>query len=132
MADTAITSITWDDNAVTSISAAVGTAIVSGDVHVITPTGPLENMVILVRNTEGSTNTVTVKAGSTTAGAAAQSAGLGDFVSAAIAATTGMIVLPPLESARFLQANGTIRVAVEAGMTGYIIALQKPTVTAGV
>ena len=47
-----------------------------------------------------------------------------------IAATTGIVVLPPLESARFLQNNGTLRLTVEAGMTGKIIAMQKPTVVA--
>ena len=126
MADQAITNITWDDDDGTSISAAVGTAIDASKTHVITPTGPLENMVILIRNTEGSTNTVTVKAGA----GAALSKGLGDKTFTAIAATTGMIVLPPLESARFLQANGTVRIDVEASTTGYIIALQKPRVTA--
>ena len=130
MADTAVTNITWDDSDGTSISAAIGTAIVAANTHVITPTGPLENMVIMIRNTEGSTNTVTVKCGPTTAGSASQSSGLGDLTITAIAATTGMVILPPLESARFLQANGTVRLTVEAGTTGYIIALQKPTVTA--
>lgn len=124
MADTAITSITWDDNDGTSCAAGLGTAIAAANTHVITPTGPLENMVIIVRNTEGSTNTVTVKAGA----GAALSAGLGDKTFTTVDATTGAILLPPLESARFLQANGTVRITVEAGMTGFILAFQKPTV----
>lgn len=127
MADTAITNIVWDDDDVTSISAAIGTAIVSGNTHVITPTGPLEDMVILVRNTEGSTNTITILAGDDPP---ATSAGIGNKTPTTIAATTGMVILPPLESARFLQNNGTVRIDVETSMTGYIIALQKPTVTA--
>jgi hypothetical protein len=127
MADTAVTNITWDDDNVTSISAAVGTAIVSGDTHVITPTGPLEDMVIIVRNTEGSTNTITILAGDDPP---AMSSGIGNLTPTTIAATTGCVILPPLESARYLQNNGTLRINVEAGMTGYIIALQKPTVVA--
>jgi len=131
MADTAITSITWDDNDGTNVAAGQGTAMDAANTMVITPTGPLEDMVIMVTNTEGSTNVVTVKAGPTTAGRAAQSSGLGDLLLTTIAATTGRIILPPLESARFLQANGTVRITVEAGMTGYIMALQKKTVQSG-
>ena len=130
MADFAITNITWDDDDGTSCAAGLGTAIDATKVGVITPTGPLENMVIIVRNTEASTNVVTVKAGSTAAGSAAQSAGLGDKSFTTIDATTGAILLPPLESARFLQANGTIRLTFEAGMTGFVLAFQKPTVCA--
>lgn len=129
MADTAVTNVVWDDNDGTSISAAVGTAIVAADTHVITPTGPLEEMVIIIRNTEASTNVVTVLAGDDPP---AQSAGLGNKALTTIVATTGMIILPPLESARFLQNNGTVRITVEAGMTGFIIALQKPAVVSGV
>lgn len=127
MPDTAVTNVTWDDDDVTSISALVGTAIVHANTHVITPTGPLEDMVIMVRNTEGSTNVVTVLAGDDPP---ATSAGIGNKAFTTIAATTGMVILPPLESARFLQNNGTVRITVEANMTGYIIAMQKPTVSA--
>ena len=127
MADTAITNITWDDDDGTNIAAGQGTAIVDGNTHVITPTGRLEDMVIIVDNTEGSTNVVTVLAGDNPP---AMSAGLGNKALTTIAATTGRIILPPLESARFLQDNGTVRITVEAGMTGFILALQKPRVSA--
>lgn len=126
MADTAIVNVTWDDDNVTSLEGA-GTAIAHANTHVITPTGPLENMVIIVRNTEGSTNVVTVLTGDDPP---ALSAGLGNLVLTTIGATTGDVILPPLESARFLQNNGTVRITVETGMTGFIIALQKPTVVA--
>lgn len=127
MADTAITNLTWDDDDVLDISAAEGTAIVHANTHVITPTGPLEDMVIIIRNTEGSTNAVTVLAGDDPP---AGSAGLGNKLFTTIKATSGCVILPPLESARFLQNNGTVRITVESGMTGYIIALQKPVVSA--
>jgi hypothetical protein len=126
MADTAIVNITWDDNDGTDVAAGQGTAIVHANTHVITPTGPLEEMVIMVTNTEGSTNAVTVKAGDNPpADAAAQ----GDKTFTTISATTGRIILPPLSSARFLQDNGTVRITVESGMTGYIMAMQRPRVT---
>lgn len=127
MADTAVTNVTWDDDDVTDISSAIGTAIVHANTHVITPTGPLEDMVIIVRNTEGSTNVVTVLAGDDPP---ASSAGIGNKAFTTIKATTGDVILPPLESARFLQNDGTVRITVEASMTGYIIAMQKPTVVA--
>jgi hypothetical protein len=126
MADTAVVNVVWDDNDVTSLEGA-GTAIVHANTHVITPTGPLEDMVIIVRNTEGSTNAVTVLAGDNPP---AGSMGLGNKTYTTIAATTGDVILPPLESARFLQDNGTVRITVEANMTGFIIAMQKPRVDA--
>lgn len=125
MADTAVPLSTYADLTALNIKAGQGTAIVAADTHVITPTGPLEDLIILVANTEGTTNTVTVKAGDNPP---AQSAGQGDWTSAAIAATTGHVILPPLESARFLQDNGTLRITVEAGMTGWIQAFQRPQI----
>lgn len=120
MADTAITNITWDDDDGTNVAAAQGTALNASNTMVITPTGPLEEMVIMITNTEGSTNVVTIKKG------VGQSSSLGDLALTTIDATTGRILLPPLESARFLQANGTVRFTIEAGMTGYCMALQRP------
>lgn len=127
MADTAVTNITWDDDDGTNIAAGEGTAIVHANTHVITPTGPLEEMVIIIDNTTGSTKVVTVLAGDNPPAA---SAGIGNKALTAIAATTGRIMLPPLESARFLQNDGTVRITVAADMTGYILALQKPAVGA--
>jgi hypothetical protein len=127
MADTAVVNITWDDDDGTDVAAGQGTAIVHANTHVITPTGPLEEMIIMVTNTEGSTNAVTVLAGDNPP---AESAGLGAKTFTTIAATTGRIILPPLESARFLQNDGTVRITVEANMTGFIMALQRPHVSA--
>jgi hypothetical protein len=126
MANTAISLVTWDDDDVTSI-AGTGTAIVHANTHVITPTGPLEDLIIIITNTEGSTNEVTVKAGDDPP---AGSAGLGDKTFTTLGATTGQVILPPLESARFLQNDGTVHITVESGMTGKITAMQKPTVCA--
>lgn len=125
MADTAVALGTYADLTSLDVKIGQGVAIVHANTHVITPTGPLEDLIILVANTEGSTNTVTVLAGDNPP---AMSAGQGDWTSSAIAATTGHQILPPLESARFLQDNGTLRINVESGMTGWIQALQRPRI----
>jgi multidrug efflux pump subunit AcrA (membrane-fusion protein) len=125
MADTAVATVTQSKTAVTDAAIGLGTAIATGNTHVITPAGPLEEMEIRVANTTGTTKTVTVKAG---VKPAADAMGQGDFVSAAIAATTGIVLLPPLSSSRFLQANGTVRIDVETGMTGFILPIQIPRV----
>lgn len=81
-----------------------------------------EQMVIRVTNTEGSTNVVTIKAG---AYPPAWAKGLGDLA-VTLAATTGVQYIGPLESARFLQADGTIWIDFETAMTGAIDVLTVP------
>lgn len=130
MTDFAVTNVTWDDSDVTATNGTVGTAIVASQTAVITPTGPLEDMVIIYTNTYAGAIVPVVKAGPTTAGRAAQSSGLGDLTLTTLANSTGRGILPPLESARFLQANGTLRITFPANAAGYIIAFQKPTVVA--
>jgi hypothetical protein len=125
MADTAIVNSTLSKTDVLNVKIGQGTALDAANTMVITPTGPLEEMVILITNTEGSTNVVTVKAGDNPP---ADAAGQGDLVLTTIAATTGHVILPPLSSSRFLQDNGTLRITVEAGMTGFIQAIQMPQV----
>jgi len=125
MADTTVATVDLSTTAMTDAAIGLGTAIAAANTHVITPNGPLEEMVIRVANTEASTNVVTVLAGDNPP---AGSEGQGNFVSAAIDATTGIVILPPLESARYLQDNGTIRITVEAGMTGFILPIQVPRV----
>lgn len=130
MTDFAVTNLAWDDDDFSTASAAVGTAIVASQYAVITPSGPLEDMVIIISNTYAGAIVPLVKAGSTAAGAASGSAGLGDLTLTTLANSTGRGILPPLESARFLQANGTLRIYFPANAAGYIAAFQKPTVVA--
>ena len=52
MADTTIVNTTWTDHDITDVHLHVGTAMDAANTMVITPTGPLEEMVILIRNTE--------------------------------------------------------------------------------
>jgi hypothetical protein len=125
MADFAVANLTWDDDDFTTASAAVGTAIVASQTAVITPTGPLEEMVILISNTYGGAIVPVVKAGDDPP---AMSAGLGDLTLTTLANTTGRGLLPPLESARFLQSNGTLRIEFPENAAGYIAAFQKPHV----
>lgn len=126
MTDFAVTNVTWDDDDVVATNGTVGTAIVAAQYAVITPTGPLEDMVILYTNTYGGAIVPLVKAGA----GAAFSAGLGDLTLTTLANTTGVGILPPLESARYLQANGTLRIYFPTNAAGYIMAFQKPTVVA--
>lgn len=120
MTDLAMTTVEQSIALGTSIVAGTGTALDAAKTHVITPTGRLEDMVILLQNTEGSTNTVTFLAG---ANPPASSAGLGSLT-LTLAATTGYQLMPVLESARFLQANGTVRFTTEAATTGFCMAVQ--------
>lgn len=127
MTDFAVTNVTWDDDDVTAFNGTVGTAIVASQTAVITPTGPLEDMVILYSNSYAGSIVVTVKAGDDPP---AMSAGIGDLTLTTLANSTGFGIMPPLESARFLQNNGTLRISFPANAAGYIVALQKPNVKA--
>lgn len=106
--------------------------------NVIPASGSAERLVLLVLNTNGVGQTVTVRAstkdgGATKAGAGTQGppftpgfeGGKGDFTSTALTATTGIGVVGPFEVARFLQPDSTISVDF-SGATGFISALLLP------
>lgn len=87
-----------------------------------------ERTIIRVTNTEGSTNTVTLKAGDNPPAVAA---GQGDLV-VTVAATTGIQYMGPFESGRFLQGGvdmGDLHIDLETGMTGAIDVLLIPRST---
>lgn len=84
-----------------------------------------ERTVIRVTNTEGSTNTATVRKGDNPP---AHAAGQGDLV-VTVAATSGVQFIGPLESGRFLQTDGSLEIDFETGMTGTIDVLQLPRAT---
>lgn len=104
----------------TSGSTTIDATLVTNGVSVTAATP--EQMVIRVTNTEGSTNVVTIAAG---AYPPAWAKGLG-ALAVTLAATTGVQFIGPLESARFLQADGTIWIDFETGMTGAIDVLTVP------
>jgi hypothetical protein len=91
---------------------------------VITGAEP-ERTVLRVANTEASTNVLTVRKGDNPP---ALAAGQGDLA-VTIAATSGVQYIGPLESGRFLQADGSLEIDFETGMTGTIEALLLPRAT---
>lgn len=99
-------------------AAPTATAVDPTNHHVIAASvTPLEEFLIVVNNTFAGVKAVTVKAG---VNPPALSAGQGDLVVNCAASTNG-IPIGPLESARFLQADGTLNVDIAAAMTGTIV-----------
>ncbi len=111
------TALPLTNTPVSTGAAPTATAVDPTNHHVISPgSTPLEEVLIVVNNTFAGTKTVTVKAG---ANPPALSAGQGDLV-VTCAASTNCIPIGPLESARFLQADGTVNVDIAAAMTGTV------------
>lgn len=118
MADTAVTNTTIALN--TSTANPTGTAIVAANTHVITPTKPGSKVVVRLTNSfAGAKDFTILKGGNPPADASGQ----GDLV---ISLAQNDVVFVVLESARFLQANGTYRINVAASTTGFIAAIQLP------
>lgn len=122
MADTAVPISPLGLNASTANPA--GTAIVAADNHVITPDRESKKIAIRLTNTTASTKVFTVLAGDNPP---ATAAGQGNLtVSLTNGSTTPQIAWVVVETARFLQSDGTIRITVEASTTGNIAALGLP------
>lgn len=122
MADTAVTLTSLGLSAETADPA--GTSIVHADTHVITPTKGTGKLAIRLVNTTASTKTMTILAGDNPP---AQSAGQGDLtISFGAGNVTPVVKWVVVESARFIQDNGTIRITVAASTTGTISAFQLP------
>ena len=85
--------------------------------HVIAASAtPTEELLIVVNNTFAGTKVVTIKAGDSPP---ALAAGQGDLAITCAASTDGIPLR--VESARFLQADGTINLDIAASMTGTIV-----------
>lgn len=116
-----------DNVAITPLACSDGVAEPSGTT--ITPAngasidagGDTRKLVIRVTNTHGSDHTVTLKAG---VSPPAFRQGLGD-ASVTVPATTGVRYLTA-ESARFVQADGSIWLDFETDMTGKVMAFRLP------
>ena len=117
MARTAVTVTTLTANANTANPA--GTTIDPTNGHIISGV-PSEELVLEINATFAGAKNYTVKAGANPPGL---SAGQGDLV-VALNAVIGRI--GPLTSARFVQADGSIWVDVEAAATGTIKAFWVP------
>lgn len=113
---------------VTSLVANTGTARPAGTTaddtedHIIENCPPLEELLIEARNTAGAEYDVTIVAGDSPP---ALSAGQGDLV-VPVAATSGVKVIGPLSSARFLQSDGSLLVNLEASFAGTLVAYHIP------
>lgn len=104
-----------------SVTNPAGTAVDPTNGHVISG-ARFRKLLIRVTNTNGTDRLATVKAG---AYPPAESSGLGDLV-VTVPATTGDVLIGPLESARFSQANGDILVNLGASIAGVIAAIALP------
>lgn len=122
MARTALTVTTLTAGAaVADVLASAGVAIDATNHHVLATAAPLDSYIIRINNTTGSTKVATIKAG---ANPPADASGQGDL---AVSCTTGQVkFVGPLESARFLQADGSVNVDIETGMTGFIQVFRVP------
>lgn len=121
MADTAIpiTQLVVGNNADVA-----GTAVVAANGHVITPTKGSRKVLIRLVNTFAGAKVFTVVAGDSPP---ASAAGQGNLdISIADGSTTPVAKYVVLDSARFMQDNGTIRITVAASTTGFITAFQLP------
>lgn len=100
------------------------TAIVAANTHVITPSKSFKHVVIRLINTTASTKVFTVLTGdSPPADASGQGNITASLTDGSTTATETDLVL---ESARFLQDDGSIHITVAASTTGYIAALELP------
>lgn len=101
-----------------------GTTVVAANTHVITPTKRQGKLLIRFKNTTAATKVWTVVAGDSPP---ALSAGQGNLdTSLTDGSTTPQYAYIVLESARFMQDDGTILVTVAAATTGTITAFQLP------
>jgi hypothetical protein len=87
--------------------------------------GMPERTILRVTNTHGADHAVTIKAG---AYPPAVAAGQGDLA-VTVPATSGDVLIGPVESGRFLQSNGEIWVDFATGFTGTVTALRVPRTT---
>jgi len=122
MADTAIPITSLGLNANTANPA--GTAIVAANNHVVTPDRATKRLAIRLTNTTGSSKVFTVVAGDSPP---ANAAGQGDIeITLTDGSTTPQITWVVVESARFIQSDGTVVVTVAAATTGNIAVLGLP------
>lgn len=99
-----------------------GTAADATNSHVITVDFPLEELVLRFTNTNGSDRVATIVAGDSPP---ALSAGQGNLA-ITVPATSGDMTVAGLESARYLQSDGTLHVDLAASFAGAVRAFRVP------
>lgn len=104
---------------------AAGTALDATNGHVLTVGNyPLDSFIIRITNTTASAKIATIKAGDNPP---ADAAGQGDLaVSFADGSSTPVVKFFTLESARFVQNDGTVLIDLASSMTGFISAWRIP------
>jgi len=115
MARTAITEQTFS---LVGAAITTGTTADTTNDHVFTPTAPLGEYVFRFRNTDATDRVATIVAG---AYPPALSQGQGNL-NITVPATSGDMWIGPIESARFLQADGTILIDLAASFAGTVAA----------
>lgn len=122
MARTAVTVTSLAKN--TGTAEAAGTTADTTNDHVITLPAGINSEHILIRlaNTNGSDRVATILAGDNPP---ALSSGLGNL-DVTVPATSGVMWVGPLESARFQQDDGTILVDLAASFAGTVTAYSIP------
>ena len=114
MARTAVTVTTLTSGA--GVAESAGTAADPTNDHVVTVDFPLEELLLVFKNTNGSNRVATIVAGDNPP---ALSAGQGNL-DITVPATTGVMMVTGLESDRYLQNDGTLLIDLAASFAGTV------------
>lgn len=120
MARTAVTVTTL--TAGTDVAESAGTAADPTNDHVVTVDFPLEDLLLVFKNTNGSDRVATIVAGDNPP---ALSAGQGNLA-ITVPATSGVKMITGLESARFIQSDGTLHIDLATSFAGTVHAYRCP------
>lgn len=120
MARTAVTVTTL--TAGTAASESAGTTADPTNDHVVTVDFPLEELLLVFKNTNGSDRVATIVAGDNPP---ASNSGQGNL-DITVPATSGVKLIGGLESARFLQNDGTLQIDLAASFAGTVHAYRLP------
>lgn len=113
------TAVTLESLSRTGATSPTGTVADPTNDHVVDLAGcPLEEVVFRFTNTNGSNRVATIVAGDDPP---ARSAGQGNL-DITVPATTGDMTVSGLESARFIQSDGTIQIDLAASFAGQVYA----------
>ena len=124
MADVAVAATAMAANtAYAAYTMGSGEAIDATGTTVITPAGPIEEMVIMVINTTAAEKVTTLAIGDNPP---ANAAGIGTVT---LTLGTGNVTptfgfFGPLSSSRFIQNDGTVHLTHASSMTGFVLAFQ--------
>lgn len=99
-----------------------GTAADVANGHVVTVDFPLEELVLRFTNTNGTDRVATIAAGDSPPAGSAGQGGL----AITVPATTGDMTVAGLESARYIQSDGTLNIDLAASFAGAVRAFRVP------